>query len=75
MDGYTMTHEHEKTLIHPRTRKYVCWCQYPFCTEISKLKKRERDVVLIAIYELIKRDKRTNNDGRQTPLERYLSMD
>lgn len=58
MDGNNVMHEHDKSFIHPKTGKYVCWCQYPFCTEISRLKKRGRDIALTAIYELIQRDKK-----------------
>lgn len=70
MDGNTVTHEHDKSFIHPRTGKYICWCRYPFCTEISRLKKRERNLVLTSIYELIQRDKRNGNIGLR--LDRFF---
>lgn len=70
-----MIHEHDKSFIHPKTRKYVCWCMYPFCTEISRLKKSERDVVLTAIYELIQKEKRKSHALNHIPLDRFVSMD
>lgn len=67
-------HEHIRDMIHPKTAKFVCWCEYPFCLVISELKQNAREVALVAIYEEIKKDTVQRFIKKIQPLTNFIKM-